>query len=152
WRRLNETMLSQLPPPDNEMRAAGLEGRWFIGVGNHELWADPKIEGTLSAVPYLRNLGVTPDRLIYKFDFNGARFIFLWSGKYDYRSPSEWDGDRPKYAEQMKQKQGWLAEAKTKDIRKAFIIIHYPAFARSGFGAIPAPDNPHQLIASYAKD
>ena len=24
--------------------------------------------------------------------------------------------------------------------------------ARSGFGAIPAPDNPHQLIASYAKD
>jgi hypothetical protein len=28
------------------MRAAGLDGRWFIGVGNHEVWGDPKIEGT----------------------------------------------------------------------------------------------------------
>ena len=25
-------------------------------------------------------------------------------------------------------------------------------FARSGFGAIPEPDNPHKLIAAYAKD
>jgi len=30
------------------MRAARLEGRWFLGIGNHEVWADPKIEGTLS--------------------------------------------------------------------------------------------------------
>ena len=27
WKRLNDTMLKQLPPPDDEMRAAGLEGR-----------------------------------------------------------------------------------------------------------------------------
>ena len=53
WKRVNDTMLKQLPPPDDEMRAAGLDGRWFIGVGNHEVWGDPKIEGTLSAVPYL---------------------------------------------------------------------------------------------------
>jgi len=26
---------------------------------------------------------------IYKFDFNEARFIFLWTGKYDYRSPNQ---------------------------------------------------------------
>jgi hypothetical protein len=152
WKRLNDIMLKQLPAADSEMLAAGLDGRWFIGVGNHEVWADPQIDGTLSAVPYLRKLGVTPERLIYKFDFKGARFIFLWSGKYDYRSPSEWDGDRPKYAEQMRQTQEWLDEAKGKGIRKAFITIHYPVFARSGFGAIPAPDNPHKLIASYAKD
>jgi hypothetical protein len=50
WKRANETMLSQLPPPDSEMRAAGLEGRWFVGIGNHEVWADPKIDGVLSAV------------------------------------------------------------------------------------------------------
>ena len=73
-------------------------------VGNDEVWGDPKIEGVLNAVPYLKALGVSPDNLIYKYDFNGVRFIFLWSGKYDYRSPSKWDGDRPKYAEQMKQR------------------------------------------------
>jgi hypothetical protein len=152
WQRVNDTMLRQLPPPDRELRAAGLGGRWFIGVGNHEVWGDPNIDGVLSTVPYLKQLGVTPQRLIYKFDFGGARFIFLWSGKYDYRSPSQWDGDRPKYAEQMQQMRQWLDEAKAQGIRKAFITFHYPVFARSGMGAIPAPDNPHKMIASYAKD
>jgi hypothetical protein len=96
WKRVNDTMLKQLPPADSEMRAAGLEGRWFMGVGNHEVWGDPKIEGVLDAVPYLKKFGVTPENLIYKFDLHGVRFIYLWSGKYDYRSPSLWDADRPK--------------------------------------------------------
>jgi hypothetical protein len=104
----------------------------------------PKIEGVLSAVPYLKKFGVTPENLIYKFDFKGARFIYLWSGKYDYRSPSLWDADRPKYAEQMTQLQKWMDEAKANGIRKAFIVFHYPVFARSGLGPIPAPDNPHK--------
>ena len=30
------------------------------------------------AVPYLTKLGVTPERLIYEFDFKDSRFIFLW--------------------------------------------------------------------------
>src|SRR6476619_1226726 len=152
WKRVNDTQLKPLPAPDHKMRAAGLDGRWFMSVGNHEVWGDPKIEGVLSAVPYLKKFGVTPENLIYKFDFNGARFIFLWTGKYDYRSPSQWDGDRPKYAEQMKQMQQWLDEARAKGIKKAFINFHYPVFARSGLGPIPAPDNPHKLIAAYAKD
>src|SRR5262249_42804948 len=132
WQRVNDTMLKQLPPPDDEMRAAGLDGRWFISVGNHEVWGDPKIEGVLSAVPYLKKFGVTPDRLIYTFDFKNVRFISLWSGKYDYRSPSLWDADRPKYAEQMAQLQQWLDDAKAKGIPKTFINFHYPVFARSG--------------------
>src|SRR5580704_12276613 len=37
WKRVNDTMLKLLPPPDDEMRAAGLDGRWFIGIGNHEV-------------------------------------------------------------------------------------------------------------------
>ena len=45
WKRVNDTMLKQLPAPDSEMLAAGLEGRWFIGVGNHEVWGDPNIDG-----------------------------------------------------------------------------------------------------------
>ena len=152
WKRVNETMLKKLPAPDDEMRAAGLDGRFFMSVGNHEVWADPKIEGVLSALPYLKKFGVTPENLIYKFDFKGTRFIYLWSGKYDYRSPSQWDADRPKYAEQMTQLQKWMDEAKANGIGKAFVVFHYPVFARSGLGPIPAPDNPHKLIASYAKD
>jgi predicted phosphohydrolase len=152
WKRVNDTMLKKLPPPDDEMRAAGMEGRWYIGVGNHEVWGDPKIEGTLNAVPYLRKLGVTPENLIYKFDFKDARFIFLWSGKYDYRSPSNWDADRPKYEEQMARMKEWLDEAKAKGIPKVFIIFHYPVFARAGLGPIPPANNPHKVIASYAKD
>jgi Calcineurin-like phosphoesterase len=152
WKRVYDTMLKLLPPPDEEMRAAGLDGRWYLSVGNHEVWGDPKIEGTLAAVPYLRKLGVTPERLIYTFDFKGARFIFLWTGKYDYRSPSMWDGDRPKYAEQMDQLRQWLDDAKARDIKKAFIVFHYPVFCRAGLGPIPEPDNPHKVIAAYAKD
>src|ERR1700755_1218109 len=40
WKRVNDTMLKLLPAPDSEMRAAGLEGRWFMSVGNHEVWGD----------------------------------------------------------------------------------------------------------------
>ncbi len=152
WKRVNDTMLKQLPPPDDEMRAAGLDGRWFIGIGNHEVWGDPKIEGTLNAVPYIRKLGVTPENLIYKFDFRDSRFIFLWSGKYDYRSPSNWDADRPKYEEQIAHMKEWLDEAKAKAIPKVFIIFHYPVFCRAGLGPIPLATNPHHFIASYAKD
>jgi hypothetical protein len=152
WKRVNDTMLKKLPPPDDELHAAGLDGRWFIGVGNHEVWGDPKIEGTLNAVPYLRKLGVTPENLIYKFDFRDSRFIFLWSGKYDYRSPSNWDADRPKYEEQIAHMKEWLDEAKAGAIPKVFITFHYPVFARAGLGPIPFATNPHRFIASYAKD
>jgi hypothetical protein len=152
WKRVNETLLQQLPPADDEMRAAGLEGRFFASVGNHEVWGDPKIEGVLSAIPYLKKFGLSADKLIYRFDFKGVRFIYLWTGKYDYRSPSGWDAERPVYADQMKQMTKWLDEAKASGIRKAFIVFHYPVFCRSGFGAIPADVNPHKLIASYAKD
>jgi hypothetical protein len=152
WKRLNDTTLKQLPPPDDEMRAAGLDGRWFLSIGNQEVWGDPRIEGALAAVPYLKKFGVTPERLIYKFDFRDVRFVFLWSGKYDYRSPSLWDGDRPKYAEQMKQLQQWLDEAKAIGIKKTFILFHYPVFCRAGLGPIPEADNPHKVIAAYARD
>ena len=139
WKRVNDTMLKQLPPPDAEMKAAGLEGRWFMGVGNHEVWGDPKIEGVLNAVPYLKKLGVTPDNLIYKFDFNGARFIYLWSGKYDYRSPSKWDGDRPKYAEQMKQLQQWMNEAKSQGHREGLHHLPLPGICTVRLGPHPRP-------------
>src|SRR5260370_8680852 len=93
WKRVNDTMLKKLPAPDDEMRAAGLDGRFFMSVGNREVCADPKIEGVLSAVPYLKKFGVTPENLIYKFDFNRTPFIYLRICRYGYGSPSLWDTD-----------------------------------------------------------
>jgi hypothetical protein len=151
WKLVYED-LKQLPAPDRQMRAAGLPGRVFPAVGNHEVWDDSDVEGLLSAFPYLKQFGISDKRLIYKFDFNGARFIFLWTGKYDYRSPSSWDATRPAYEAQMNQLKKWLDDAKAAGTRKIFIAFHAPAFARSGMGPIPEPQNPHKTIAPYAKD
>jgi hypothetical protein len=152
WRLVYEDVLKQLPAPDDHMRTAGLPGRVFPAVGNHEVWDDSDVEGLLQAFPYLKQFGVSDKRLIYTFDFNGARFIFLWTGKYDYRSPSTWDADRPRYDAQMAELKGWLDGAKSAGTRKVFIAFHAPAFCRSGMGPIPQPQNPHTVIAPYAKD
>jgi Calcineurin-like phosphoesterase len=152
WKLVYEDVLKQLPAPDGQMRAAGLPGRVFPAVGNHEVWDDSDVEGLLHAFPYLKQFGVSDKRLIYKFDFNGVRFIFLWTGKYDYRVPSSWDGTRPDYEAQMIELKKWLDEAKAAGTRKVFVAFHAPAFCRSGMGAVPESQNPHKVLASYAKD
>jgi hypothetical protein len=152
WKLVYDDVLTQLPPPDDEMRAAGLPGRIFPAVGNHEVWDDSDVQGLLASFPYLRQFGVTDKRLIYKFDFNDVRFIFLWTGPYDYRSPSSWDANQPAYDAQMKELKGWLDEAKAAGTRKVFISFHAPAFCRAGMGPIPEVQNPHKIIASYATD
>jgi hypothetical protein len=152
WKRVDKTLLSQLPAPDASMRAAGLEGRFLPSVGNHEVWGDPKIDGVLSALPYMKKLGVSAEQLTYKFDYAGVRFIYLWTGKYDYRAPTSWDATRPPYEAQMKQAQQWLDEAKAAGTKKVFITFHNPVFCRSGMGPIPEHQNPHKVFAAYAKD
>jgi hypothetical protein len=52
----------------------------------------------------------------------------------------------------MKELRQWLDEAKAAGTRKVFIAFHAPAFCRSGMGAIPDAQNPHKVIAEYAKD
>jgi hypothetical protein len=152
WKLVNEDVLKQLPQPDREMRASGLDGRVFPAVGNHEVWDDSDVEGLLASFPYLKKFGVSDKQLIYKFDFQGVRFIFLWTGKYDYREPSGWGATRPAYEEQMTQLKRWLDEAKSTGIKKVFISFHAPAFCRAGMGPIPEAQNPHKTIATYAKD
>src|SRR5271163_1709296 len=152
WKLVNEDVLKQLPHPDKHMKDAGLDGRVFPAVGNHEVWDDSDVEGLLAAFPYLKKFGVSDKQLTYKFDFGGARFIFLWTGKYDYRDPTGWTGTRPTYEAQMKQLQVWLDEAKAAGTKKVFIAFHNPTFCRSGMGAIPEAQNPHKTIAAYAKD
>jgi Calcineurin-like phosphoesterase len=152
WKLVNEDLLKQLPHPDKEMKAAGLDGRVFPAVGNHEVWGDTDVEGLLSYFPYLKKFGLTDKKLTYKFDFEDVRFIFLWTGAYDYRDPTGWKATRPTYEEQMKELQQWMDEAKAKGIKKVFISFHNPTFCRSGMGAIPEEQNPHKTIAAYAKD
>ena len=152
WELVYEDVLKQLPPPDGQMRAANLPGRIYPAVGNHEVWDDSDVQGLMSAFPYLKQFGVSDKRLIYKFDFGGARFIFLWTGAYDYRAPTAWDASQPAYEAQIKELKQWLDGAKAAGIRKVFVAFHNPAFARSGMGPIPEPQNPHKILASYAKD
>ena len=45
---MNDNHAEAMPPPDDEMRAAGLEGRGTSRVGNHEVLGDPNIEGRVS--------------------------------------------------------------------------------------------------------
>ncbi len=152
WKLVYEDVLKQMPAADAQMLAAGLPGRVYPAVGNHEVWNDTDVQGLLAAFPYLNKFGVSDKRLIYKFDFNGARFIFLWTGKYDYRSPSSWDANRPAYEAQMKEMKQWLDEAKAAGTKKVFIAYHAPTFCRAGMGPIPEAQNPHKILASYAKD
>ena len=152
WKLVNDDVVKELPAPDDQMRAAGLGGRFFAAVGNHEVWEDPNAEGFLSTFPYLKQLGVSDKQLVYKFDYNGARFIFLWTGKYDENKPTAWGATRPTYEEQMKLLAQWLDEAKAAGIRKVFVSFHNPVFCRSGMGPIPEAQSPHKLLASYAKD
>ena len=152
WTLVEKEVLKQLPPPDEEMKKAGMDGRVFPAVGNHEVWADSDAEGLLASFPYLRKLGLSEKQLIYKFDFRGARFIFLWTGPYDYRHPSGWEATQPAYDAQMVQLKTWLDEAKAAGIKKVFISFHAPVYCRTGMGAIPESQNPHQTLASYAKD
>jgi len=152
WKLVNEEVVKQLPPPDAEMRAAGMHGRMFPSVGNHEVWYDANAQGFLATFPYLKVLGITSERFIYKFDFHGARFIFLWTGAYEEKAPTGWSANQPAYEEQMKQLRQWLDEAKAQWTRKVFLTFHNAVFSRSGMGGIPEAQNPHKLLASYAKD
>ena len=152
WKRVNDEVLKQLPQPDQQMRAAGLDGRLVASPGNHEVWEDPNLEGFLSAFPYLKKFGVTDKQLTYKFDYDGVRFIFLWSGRFDAKDETGWTATRPTYQEQMAQLRAWLDEAKAAGIKKVFISFHNATFSNSGMGPIPEAQNPHKTIAAYAKD
>ena len=100
----------------------------------------------------MKKFGISDKRLIYKFDYDGVRFIFLWTGHYDDKDPTGWLSTRPTYEEQMNQLRQWLDEAKAAGTKKVFITFHNAVFARSGMGGMPEAQNPHKLISQYAKD
>src|SRR5260370_29871004 len=113
------------------MEKGGCRGRVFPDGGHHEVWGDSDIEGLLAAFPCLTKFGVSDKQLIYKFDYEGVRFIFLWTGAYDYRDPTGWGSPRPPYEAQIEQMQKWLDEAKANGTKKAFISCQSPPFSPS---------------------
>ena len=50
WKLVYEDVLKQLPAPDDQMQHAGLPGRVFPAVGNHEVWEDSDVEGLLECL------------------------------------------------------------------------------------------------------
>jgi len=148
WSDLYERFLTRLP----ESNPDGLPGRYFPASGNHETWLDENLDGLLSTVPYLQEMGFTVENRVYMFDYEGCRFIFLDTGDMDYRNPSEWGGNHPGFQVQMDILTGWLEEAVDMGSRRVFITSHNPAFCQSGFGPLPEEHNPHYYIEPFASD
>lgn len=148
WSDFYSRFLSRLPVDNPE----GLPGRFFPSPGNHETWLDEDLEGFLSTVPYLEEMGFTLDNRVYMYDYEGCRFIFLDTGDMDYRNPSEWGGEYPGFHTQMQIMTNWLIEAIEIDSREVFITFHNPAFCQSGFGPLPDEHNPHSYIEPFSSD
>ena len=148
WCDLYERFLAKLPESNPE----GLPGRFFPAPGNHETWLDEDLDGLLSTVPYLSEMGFTIENRVYMFDYEGCRFIFLDTGDMDYRNPSEWGGRYPEFQVQMDNLTDWLQEAVDIGSRQVFITFHNPAFCQSGFGPLPEEHNPHYYIEPFASD
>ncbi len=148
WSDLDERFLAKLPESNPE----GLPGRYFPASGNHETWLDENLDGLLSTVPYLSEMGFTIENRVYMFDYEGCRFIFLDTGDMDYRNPSEWGGNHPGFQVQMEILTNWLQEAVDIGSRQVFITFHNPAFCQSGFGPLPEEHNPHYYIEPFASD
>ena len=148
WRDFYERFLSKLPAGGPE----GLPGRFFPAPGNHETWLDENLEGLLSTVPYLPQMGFTAEHRVYKFDYGGCRFIFLDTGDMDYRNPSAWGSKHPDFQAQMTILTEWLQEAKEEGIDQVFVTFHSPAFCIAGWGPLPLKENPHPYLKPFASE
>jgi len=148
WSDFHERFLTRLPAGSPEE----LPGRFFPAPGNHETWLDEDLDGLTSAVPYLAEMGFTPENRIYMFDYECCRFIFLDTGDMDYRNPSDWGGTHPDFDEQMAIMTEWLEQSVEVGTRQVFITFHNPAFCQSGFGPLPDERNPHPYIEPFASD
>jgi len=148
WRDFYERFLSKLPAGGPE----GLPGRFFPAPGNHETYLDENLEGLLSTVTYLPQMGFSIERRVYKFDYGGCRFIFLDTGDMDYRNPSAWGSKHPDFQAQMAILTEWLQEANEEGTRQVFVTFHNPAFCISGFGPLPLDENPHPYLKPFASE
>jgi hypothetical protein len=151
WQLFDDELLSRLPPPDKSLR---LPGRALAAVGNHETWHDDNISGLLTALPWLKALGLSDSRRIYSVTFRNCRFIFLdagGSGKTGIYGEA-WTSDDPDFGAQMAFLTGELNAAKNTGADHVFIVYHKPSFVKVGHDPLPMDQNPHTVIKEFAKD
>jgi hypothetical protein len=150
WQIFDDELLSRLPPPDKSL---GLPGRALAAVGNHETWHDDNISGLLTAMPWLKALGLSDKRRIYSVTFRNCRFIFLDAGgsKTGFYGKT-WTSEYPDFGAQMAFLTGELNAAKNTGADHVFIVYHKPSFVKVGHDPLPMDQNPHTVIKKFAKD
>ena len=150
WQLFDDELLSRLPPPGKSL---GLPGRALAAVGNHETWYDEKINGLLTAMPWLKALGLSDNRRIYSVTFRNCRFIFLDAGGSKTGIYGEaWTSDYPDFKSQMAFLTDELNAAKNTGADHVFIVYHKPSFVKVGHDPLPMDQNPHTVIKEFTKD
>jgi hypothetical protein len=150
WQLFDNELLSRLPPPGKNL---GLPGRALAAVGNHETWHDEKISGLLTAMPWLKALGLSDSRRIYSVSFRNCRFIFLDAGGSKTGIYGEaWTSDYPDFNAQMTFLTDELNAAKNTGADHVFIVYHKPSFVKVGHDPLPMDQNPHTVIKRFSKD
>jgi hypothetical protein len=150
WQLFDRELLSRLPPPDKTL---GLPGRFLSAVGNHATWHDNDINGLLTSMPWLKNLGLSNRRRIYSVPFRNCRFIFLDSGGTKKGAYGEtWTSEYPAFEAQMAFLTSELRVAKNTGADHVFVVYHKPSFVKVGHDPLPKDQNPHTIIKEFAKD
>jgi hypothetical protein len=150
WQLFDKEFLSRLPPPDKNL---GLPGRVLAAVGNHETWHDKEISGLLTAMPWLKELGLSDKERIYSVTFQNCRFIFLDSGESNKGSDrTEWTSKYPAFKAQMQFLTEQLEAAKKTGVDHVFVVYHKPSFVKVRYAPLPMDQNPHGLIKKFAND
>ncbi len=147
WRLFYDELLVHLPDhPD-----LGWSGRILAAVGNHETWMDDHIEGMLTTMPWLADLGLSAERRIYHVQYGNSLFVFLDSGGYSGGETS-WTGEHPPFEKQMAFLRAKLTEAKEKNLRHVFVVYHKPSYVQVGHDPLPTDQSPHVHMKPFSKD
>jgi hypothetical protein len=147
WQLFDKELLSRLPLPDKNL---GLPGRVLAAVGNHEIWEDKDLRGMLTAMPWLKKLGLSKGRRIYSVPFRNCRFIFLDSGGYN--TPEDWNSRFPGFEDQMAYLTKELNMAKESGADHAFVVYHKPSFVKVGHDPLHEEWNLHKYTKQFARD
>lgn len=146
WRKFDDDFLSKLPQPSLE---SGLPSRLFYTLGEHEVKADPGLEGVLGSLPDLSVTGFSSERRMYSFTYGGCRFIVLDTGGDDCGEDG-WCGAHPYFKSQMDSLRLWLEMSEAEKANQVFVFFHKPVFTLAKKGKPLRPDqSPQSILAEF---
>ena len=153
WQLFEKELIARLPPADSQLH---LHGRVFAAVGNHDTLGDDDLQGFLTTMPWLADLGMTSQNRVYAFPYRNCWFIFLDSGgtfNSDRTSAlSSWSSKTPVFEDQMSFLQQQLSNARRHKADHVLVVYHKPSFVKVGHDPLPADQNPHSYLKPFAKD